>query len=158
MRDFEHAADEKKRELWRTLRDAFTTPLDAEDLYSLSAGLDTVLNGAKNIVRESDVLSAQPDAAGAEMASHLAEGIEHLAEAFERLGTHDGDATVSADAAVKSERKLEHAYRRAMSALLEVDDLRVVMAHREIYRRYTHVGDSLVAVAERVWYAVVKEA
>ena len=45
-----------------------------------------------------------------------------------------------------------------MSALLEIDDLREVMARREIYRRFTHVGDSLVTVAERVWYAVVKEA
>jgi len=49
-------------------------------------------------------------------------------------------------------------YRRAMSALLEMEDLREVTARREIYRRFARVGDRLVETADRVWYAVVKEA
>lgn len=44
VRDCEHRADDKKRELWRKLRDALSPPMDAEDLYSLSADLDEVLN------------------------------------------------------------------------------------------------------------------
>ena len=61
VRDFEHKADEKKRALWMAFRDAFTTPIDAEDLYTLSALLDSVLNGVKDIVRESEVLDLAPD-------------------------------------------------------------------------------------------------
>jgi uncharacterized protein Yka (UPF0111/DUF47 family) len=158
VRDLEHEADEKKRALWMALRDAFTTPIDAEDLYTLSALLDTLLNGAKDIVRESEVLALAPDGATAEMATDLREGVRQLETAFELLAKHDDHATDAADAAVKSARKLERVYRAAMSALLDEPDVRVAMGRREIYRRLTHVGDQLVETAERVWYSVVKEA
>ena len=65
VRDCEHRADDAKRELWRTLRDAFSPPLDAEDLYTLSADLDEVLNAAKDLVREMEVMDMEPDAADA---------------------------------------------------------------------------------------------
>ena len=92
------------------------------------------------------------------MAVHLSEGVQHLAEAFEHLTSHEGNVTDAADAAVKSERNLERVYRRAMSALLDVEDLREVMGRREIYRRFARVVDHLVDTADRVWYSVVKEA
>ena len=53
---------------------------------------------------------------------------------------------------------MEHAYRAAMSALLEVADLREVMGRREVYRRLSRIADLVHTVAERIWYTVVKEA
>jgi len=158
VRDFEHQADGAKRELWRTLRDAFSPPFDAEDVYSLSADLDEVLNAAKDLVREMEVMKVEPDAPTHEMAILLADAVGHLADAFGCLGKEGGDPTEYADAAIKSQRRLEHAYRPAMSALMEVDDLREVMSRREMYRRLSRIGDLVHIVAERVWYAVVKEA
>jgi uncharacterized protein Yka (UPF0111/DUF47 family) len=158
LRGCEHQADEQKRELRRALTAAFTTPLDPEDIFELSRGLDKVLKGAKNAVREAEVMSTAPDAAIAEMASELADGTRHLAQALATL-EHDGDAskTEAADRAVKSQRRLEHVYRAAMSALIDVDDLREISARREIYRRLARTSDDLVEVAERVWYSVLKE-
>ena len=46
----------------------------------------------------------------------------------------------------------------ATSSLLAVDDLREVMGKRELYRRFSRISEVLVACAERVWYAHVKEA
>jgi hypothetical protein len=158
VRECEHRADDAKRELWRVLRDAFSPPLDAEDLYSLSADLDEVLNAAKDLVREVDVMKMEPDAPTHEMAAFLADAVGHLADAFGCLGRADGDPTEYADAAIKSQRRVEHAYRPAMSALMEESDLRVVMSRREVYRRLSRIGDLVHTVAERVWYAVVKEA
>jgi uncharacterized protein Yka (UPF0111/DUF47 family) len=157
VRDCEHRADDVKRELWRTLREAFSPPLDAEDLYTLSADLDQVLNAAKDLVREMEVMDMEPDAPTHEMVSFLADAVGHLAEAFRCLGSAD-DATQAADSAIKSQRRVEHTYRSAMSALLEVPDLREVVARREIYRRLSRIGDLVHSVAERVWYSVVKEA
>jgi len=158
VRACEHLADDKKRALWRTLRDAFSTPLDAEDLFSLSADLDEVLNAAKDLVREADVMNLDPDRPTQEMVKFLAESVEHLADALSHLGPHDGDATTSADAAIKSQRQIEHVYRPAMSALLASENPREVNARREIYRRLSRIGDLIHTVADRVWYAVVKEA
>ena len=156
LRDCEHRADRAKRQLWRQLRDSFSPPLDAEDLYSLSAELDEVLNAAKDLVREVEVMDMQPDAPTHEMAVHLAAGVRHLAEAFAFLGTDD-DATAAADAAIKGQRRVEHVYRSAMSALIHETDVREVIARREIYRRLSRIGDLMHRVAERVWYSVVKE-
>lgn len=157
VRECEHRADEAKRQLWMALREAFSPPLDAEDLYSLSADLDEVLNSAKDLTREMEVMGLSPDPPTHEMVTFLAEGVGHLAEAFERL-PGDGDATELADAAIKSQRRVEHAYRVAMSALLDVADLREVMSRREAYRRLSRLADHIHTVAERIWYTVVKEA
>ena len=158
VRDCEHRADVRKQELRLTLTSAFSLPLEAEDLFALSGGLDAVLNGAKDAVREAEVMALAPDPAVAEMADSLLEGVRRLGDAFANLGRSGGAATEAADAAVKSQRHLERVYRRSMGALLEVDDLREVMGRRELYRRLSRLGDGVIDVAERVWYAVVKEA
>ena len=44
-----------------------------------------------------------------------------------------------------------------MSDLSDVDDLALVFGRRELYRRYSRIGESLVRVGHRVWYSVVKE-
>ena len=44
-----------------------------------------------------------------------------------------------------------------MPALLEVEDLREVMGRRELYRRVSRISEILIQVADRVWYATVKE-
>jgi uncharacterized protein Yka (UPF0111/DUF47 family) len=159
VRKLEHDADDHKRELRAALTVAFTTPLDPEDIFELSRGLDEVLNSAKNAVREAEVMHAAPDAAIAEMTTELAEGTRRIADAFAELSRGAmASATQAADAAVKSQRRLEHVYRAAMSALVDRDDLREVAARRELYRRLARTSDRLVDVAERVWYSVLKES
>jgi uncharacterized protein Yka (UPF0111/DUF47 family) len=156
VRACEHRADVAKREVREALRDAFVTPLEPEDVFALSRGVDWMLNHAKDTINESEVMACPPDGALAEMAKLLAESVRHIGEAIGRLGEHGADATEPADAAVKAERRLERAYRAAMGALLEIDDLREVMARRELYRRCSRMGEGAADVAERIVYAVVK--
>jgi uncharacterized protein Yka (UPF0111/DUF47 family) len=161
VRAKEHEADDRKRELLAALTESFTTPVDAEDLYEMSKHLDDVMNGSKDAVRESEVMALAPDEHVVAMAGCILEGVRHLDDAFGLLRVDDGvdgSKTVAADAAIKSQRQLERAYRNAMSALLEVDDLREVMGRRELYRRFARIGDSVVEAAERVWYSTVKES
>ena len=66
--------------------EAFTTPLQPEDLFQLSRDLDKVINGAKNTVREAEAMEFPPDRATADMAVLLAEGVRHLQAAFGALG------------------------------------------------------------------------
>ena len=46
LRDAEHRADEAKLALRTMLRTAFVTPIDPEDLFEISIGLDGILNSA----------------------------------------------------------------------------------------------------------------
>jgi uncharacterized protein Yka (UPF0111/DUF47 family) len=159
VRECEHLADDHKRELRAALSEAFSTPLEPEDLFQLSGGLDRVMNGAKNTVREAEVMGRLPDPPMADLAAALAEGTRHLAEAFAALS--DGGelpATVAADAALESQRRVERIYRVGMSALLQVADPQEVAARRELYRRLAAASDALKDVDERVWYSVLKES
>ena len=90
LRDCEHRADDSKRELRAALTTAFITPLEPEDLFELSRGLDRMLNNAKNAVREAEVMQAAPDDAIAQMAAELADGVAHLSDAFVALGSGAG--------------------------------------------------------------------
>lgn len=157
VRDLEHRGDEHKRKLETALTTAFTTPLEPEDLYTLSRGIDWVLNLSKDLVRESEVMACPPDPPLAEMCEAVAESVHLLGEAVEGLEARSGEATEKANAALRAQRQIEKVYRDAMAALLDVPDLREVTARRELYRRVARMGEVVVDVSERIWYAVVKE-
>ena len=157
VRDCEHRADAAKRELHRALRTAFVTPLEPEDLFSLSRGIDRIINQAKDAVRESEVMACPPDRPVSEMAALLATAVRALDAAVAGLGPGASGTTANAEAAIKEARRVERVYRAAMARLLTVDDLREVMARRELYRRAARIAESVVDVAERIQYAVVKE-
>jgi uncharacterized protein len=156
VRDAEHEADAARRDLLKELRAAFSTPLEPEDIYELSERLDAVVNAAKNAVREADLMNMAPDPAMVSMSAPIAEGVRHLGAAFAVLVTDNDRATAEADAAIRCEREIERCYRTAMSDLQGVADLSEVTGRRELYRRYARLGETIVRVAERIWYAVVK--
>lgn len=159
VRALEHRADAQKGELRDRLTEAFSTPLEPEDIFELSSGIDEVLNSAKNLVGEAEAMAIPPDPAIAEMAAEIAAGTGRIAEAIAKFGEDDrAGATALADRAIKDQRDAQHTYRAAMSALIDNPDLREVAARRELYRRLARTGDDLVRVAERVWYAVLKES
>ena len=157
VRALEHRGDEHKRELEAALTTAFTTPLEPEDLYTLSRGIDWILNLSKDLVRESEVMACPPDPPLAEMCAALAESVHLLSDAVQLLGTKSDDATEKANAALRAQRQIEKVYREAMASLVGIDDMREVMSRRELYRRVARIGEVVVEVAERVWYAVVSE-
>lgn len=165
VRDAEHRADIHKRALRVAVRRAFITPIAPEDLFVLSGRLDSILNEAKDTVREAELLGLGPDAAMASMAERLADGVHRISTAFDKMAVTsrwamDGgpaDPTAEADVAVKAQRALEWVYRGAMAELLTGEDLREITARREMYRRFSRMSETLVEVAERIWYAAVKE-
>ena len=158
VRASEHRADAAKREVLHALRAAFVTPIDPEDLFALSRGVDWILNHAKDAVGESEVMACPPDPTVNEMADELVVAVAHLDDAISALGAGHGDPAAGAEAAIKAERRLEKIYRKGMAALLDVDDPHIVTARRELYRRCSRIGENVDDVAERVIYAVVKES
>jgi hypothetical protein len=157
VRAAEHEADRAGREVLMAVKHAFVTSIGPEDIYELSERLDQILNGAKNLIRETELLHMDPDPAMAEMADLVGLGVRDLVRAFPHLAADPDLATECADAAVHQQRAIEHVYRRAMSALHKVDEIREVTGRRELYRRCARMGDAIEGVSHRIWYAVVKE-
>ena len=147
-----------RRELLEALQVALSTPVDQEDLYTLSERVDRVLGEARNALREAEVLGWKPDAHAGLMGAQLAEGTRAIVDGFRLLRREPEAAGRQADAASNAVHHVERDYRQAMAQLLKVDDLRAVLAAQDLYRRYLHVAEAIVAVADRLWYAVLRGA
>ena len=158
VRDAEHRGDLAKRDLLSALRSAFVTPIEPEDVFALSRGVDRLLNYARDLINESEAMACAPDARIAEMAELVGGGVRQIDRAVAGLGTDEDEATRAADAAIAQARRLERVYYEGMAALLEVTDRNERIARRELYRSCSRLGESIVDVAERVVYAVMKQS
>jgi uncharacterized protein Yka (UPF0111/DUF47 family) len=156
--EIEHRGDAAKRALVEQLSEAFITPVEPEDLFALSRGIDWILDYARDLVSESRAMASAPDARLAEMARLLRDAVEQISQAVGHLGADGAAARAAAEEAIRAERQLEHAYYRGMAELLEVDVRTERISSRELYRRCARIGDQVIDVAERIIYAVVKES
>ncbi|HMK12405.1 MAG TPA: DUF47 family protein [Acidimicrobiales bacterium] len=158
VREAEHHADDARRRLSEALREALVTPLEPEDLYTMSERLDTVINGAKNAVRDAEALGWRPDPATADMAALLLQGTEELASAVQCIRRDPAEASRRADEATHCARQVEKIYRASIAALRNrsaADTLEIVTTF-EAYRTLLAISDALVHVSHRIWYSVLK--
>jgi hypothetical protein len=131
--------------------------MDQEDLYGLSERLDTVLNTAKNIVREAQVLNWHPDAHLSVMANAAAEAMTCLCLSIGNIQADGSESMDCTKKATKLANSIEHHYRLAVrSALKEPVSPDVLMA-LEMYRRAAALGETILRAAHRAWYTLVKE-
>ena len=156
IRRDEHEADKIKVHNLHTLNEAFSTPIDREDLYRAIIDLDEVVNYCKTTVSEMDVLGLKPDKHCLEMAMHIKLGSDALALGFSRLAKTPREAAADADAARKAERKVEKAYRRAIAELFQGDDYIHMFKRREIYRHLSNAADRMANCANTLHDIVVK--
>jgi uncharacterized protein Yka (UPF0111/DUF47 family) len=158
VRAAQHEAYAARRELLGALRAALSTPVDQEDLYVLSERVDRILGVARNAVREAEVLGWAPDDHAARMGKRLSDATRDLVAGFDLFQKNPDEAGRRADAASDAVHELEREYREAMAGLLAVEDIRAVLAAQNVYRRYLRVGDAIVALADRLWYVVLRGA
>ena len=84
--------------------------------------------------------------------------MENLAAAFDVLLDDPDAATARADAATKCGRHMEKLYVRGIQEIASLPDFHDALPMREHYQRCLRIGECIEMVADRIWYAVVKEA
>lgn len=156
IRKDEHEADRIKIRNLHTLNEAFSTPIDREDLHRAIIDLDEIVNYCKTTVSEMDVLGIAPDKHSLEMAMHIKLGTDALALGFAHLAKAPSTAATDADSARKAERKVEKAYRRAIAELFQGDDYINMFKRREIYRHLSNAADRMANCANTLHDIVVK--
>lgn len=158
VRKAEPQGDAAKRDLLNALREAFVLQMEPEDLFTLSRGIDWILDHARDLIEEAQAMDVSPTPGLAAMATLLLEATRQIDDALARLGSDNDASTTAADAAIKTARRLEHVYYAETAKLLEVEEMRLRISLRELYRRCDLLSHIVVDVAERVVYAVVKES
>jgi len=156
VRELEHHGDEKRRALLEALVEALVTPIEQEDAYELSERIDEVLDRAKDTVRTAQALAWRPDASAGEMGGHAHESFEHLVGAIGKLGDRHARPQDDAELAIKQARRIEHGLRDGLSALRPAGDPWALSSTIAVYRGYSTLGESLLRVADRTWYSVLK--
>lgn len=156
IRQDEHNADTIKVRNLHALNEAFSTPIDREDIYRAIVNLDEIVNYCKTTVSEMDVLGVVPDKHSLEMAMHIKIGVDALATGYAQLASQPAEAAGDADAARKAERKVEKAYRRAIADLFQGEDYINMFKRREIYRHLSNAADRMANCANTLHDIVVK--
>jgi hypothetical protein len=152
------AAYGARRELLKALQAALSTPVDQEDLYTLSERIDRVIDDARHTMREAEILKWEPDKHAGKMGTRLADSTAALIDALRLLVDDPEAAGRKSDEASDVLHHMERDYREAMADLLEVNDLRAVLTSQDLYRRYVRVGEAIVQVSDRLWYSVLRGA
>jgi hypothetical protein len=152
----EHVA---RRELHHAVRDSFSTPIEAEDLFELGERLGEIIEAGYALIRESELSCSGPRCLAPDpylvgLLDALADATVPLAEGLRALP--GGAAAKYADRAIEALSGAEHAYRAAIADLENEPDVRRELRRRELYRRAEHLHAAILRVARRTGYSVYK--
>lgn len=156
VRNDEHEADKIKIHNIHELNEAFSTPIDREDIYRAIMDLDDIVDYCKSTVNEMEALGLKPDKYSLEFSLHLKEGVSALTSGFGKLKTNPPAAAADAAVARKAERVVEKTYRRAIAELFQGDDYKEIFRRREIYRHLSNAADRMAHCANTLHDIIVK--
>jgi len=154
----EEEADEIRRIIIDDLNRTFVTPIDREDIFSLSRSVDDVVDYAETTVEEMLVLDIKPDAHIKEIVTILFEASKSVALAVKNIKEHPGICIEHVIKARKSEHKIERLYRLALADLFKTNDVIKILKTREVYRHISNAADRVVAAANVISDILVKNA
>jgi predicted phosphate transport protein (TIGR00153 family) len=162
VRMLEKEADEVRRILIDELNRTFVTPIDREDIFSLSRAIDDVIDYANTTVEEMVILKVMPNSFLPRMVSLLREAAYEIHQAMLRLKDHPNVASDHAIRAKALENRVEHVYREAIADLFSgPEDIHHVMDMlklREIYRHLSNCADRGDEAANVITDIVIKMA
>ena len=161
VRAAEKDADEVRRILIDELNRSFVTPIDREDLFSLSRAIDDVLDYADTTVDEMVTLGVQPNPYLVRMVSLLRDAAEEINRGVQHLKDRPSVANDHAVRAKALENRVESVYREAIGALFsgprDVEHIVEMLKLREIYRHLSNAADRGDEAANIIGDIVVKQ-
>ncbi len=156
VKTIEEEADEIRRVLIQELNRTFVTPIDREDIFSLSRAIDDVLDYCTTTVYEFEIYELKADERTKVMVDILAEAARELGDAVKHLRAYPALSTEHAVQVKRQENKMELAYRMALAELFRGADAIFMMKMREIYRHLSNAADRADEAANVIHSIVVK--
>lgn len=156
----EKTADELRRLLIVKLKRSFITPIDREDLFSLSRAIDDVLDYLFSLVREMYLLQVPPNRYLKEMAEVLARCATKLHQSIRHIEHHADQAIRHCMQVRRLENHMDTLYITALRDLFQhvstPDDMVNLLKLREIYRHMIHAVNSAEFAANLINDVLVK--
>jgi uncharacterized protein Yka (UPF0111/DUF47 family) len=155
VRRIERELDRMRYDLEERLIDAFSTPFDREDLYSLSRQMDYILNFSSETAREMHAFGVEPDRAIDRMARLLLEGTGAIVEAIRVMTTDEIRVHESIRAGRAALHRIEDAYIDGLTEVFRGTDAMDALRRREIYHHLRDGGRALRGTLDVLHRAVV---
>ena len=160
VEELEKEADEIRRILVDELNRTFVTPIDREDIHTLSRAIDDILDDTWFTINEMDILTVEPTSFLQEMAGLLVQGAEEIKLAMDRLELHPNVASDHANRAKAVNNRVERLYAEAIADLFknpkDLDSVVNMLKLREIYRHLFHAAGRISDAANIIDDVVVK--
>lgn len=137
-------ADQIRFDMEHKLIEAFVTPFDRQDIYSLSIEMDRIFAYAKSTLLEMEAFAVLADKTIIEMVQQLSLGTDLLAAAIDLLKEEPLQSQNHIGKIRKAQQTIEDNYRVGMVELFNGVDLIHAMKYREVYHHIkdaaTHLG------------------
>jgi len=149
------------------LYSSFITPIDREDIYTLSMAIDHILDYIKNTMREVELLQIEASECMQSMATELAKGAASLGLGLAKLRAGEAEEVAETVKTREAERRVEDLYREVLELMFqgeeyrqlvdgqEPPDVRVCLDYvvtrikrREVYRHLSNAADRLAHAGE----------
>lgn len=154
----EDEADEIRRVLIDELNKTFVTPIDREDIFSLSQGIDDVIDYAKSTVEEMILFEIVPDSYMKQMIEVLLEATKDVVYGVKHMKENPGACVEHIIKAKKAENKIERLYRQGLVELFKTNDVMKTLKNREVYRHLSNAADRIVFAANIISDILVKNS
>lgn len=151
----ERDLDRMRYELEEALRDAFSTPFDREDLYSLSRQMDYILNFSAETAREMHAFGVAPDMPITRMGQLLLEGTRAVVEMMEFITTDEARVGEKIREGREILHRIEDVYIDGLAELFRGPDAMEALRRREIYHHLRDGGRALRGTFDVMHRAVV---
>jgi uncharacterized protein len=139
----EDKGDRLRLEMERTLQEAFSTPFDRQDIYTISRQMDHILNFSMSTAYEMRAFGVVPDEATMSMARSLLNGTELVYRCVSLLKDSPMEAANLIRRLREYEHDIEKTYVRNMALVFAKDDPITAMKKREIYHHLKDAGRNM---------------
>jgi len=132
-------ADEVRLDMETKLIEAFITPFDREDIYSISVVMDRVIEFAKSTLESMEAFEVEPNDVIINMVEKLKEGTDFLFTSLKILKINPEKSQQNIIKMRETHIDVERLYRNGMVEIFKVNDPMHALKHREVYH---HIKDA----------------
>jgi len=140
-------ADAARMDMEGKLIEAFITPFDRVDIYSISIAMDKVIKYSKSTLLSMETFDVAPDDTIITMVVKLKEGMDFLLESIIALKNNPMKSQENIIKIRATHTQVEELYRDGMTIVFKSNDPMNAIKHREVYH---HIKDASLSLEDTV--------
>jgi len=140
-------ADESRMNTESKLIEAFNTPFDRVDIYSISIAMDKIIEYTKSTLLSMEAFEVAPDDTIIFMVDKLKEGTDFLLESMKALKSNPLKSQENIIKIRATHTQVEQYYRDGMTIVFKSSDPMKAIKKREVYH---HIKDASLSLEDTV--------